>query len=251
MTRAARVPGGYNMKKTVLFISLLFLAGCTTSYSYKASVSFDRTNLEQAPDIGISMHNSRIKGLKAVMTEDLLTFAGTPLRFHDLSSDTILTFDRQDILNCNALKNKYPNVEYVMATYEHDPKISKGSRKVQSWEERTLAGQPDYLKDKTYESSTTTKVRCEIMLFDLKKCILIAKADRDFRETVSTLRTRLFATERTWPGYLEGVLTNALDPDPKAREIPSSRATGFFFFFLKHIHDAGSFDSDYFMFRFR
>ena len=239
------------MKKTTLLIFLLFLSGCTTSYTYKASVSFDRTNLQQAPDIGISMHNPRIKGLKAVMTEDLLKYARTPLRFHDLSADTILTFDRQDILNCDALKNKYPNIEYVMATYEHGPIISKGSRKVQNWEERTLAGQPDSLKDKTYESSTTTKVRCEIMLFDLKKCMLIAKADRDFYETASTLQTRLFPSEKTWPGYAEGRFMNALDAYPEAREIHSSKATGSFFFFLKHIHDAGSFDSDYFMFRFR
>jgi len=238
------------MKKTTLLIFLLFLAGCTTSYTYKADAPFDKIMLQQAPDIGISLHNSRIKGLKAVMKEDLLAFAGTPLRFHDLSSDTILTFDRLDILNCDALKNKYPNVEYIMATYEHDPIISKGSRKVDKEEVRKLAGQPDSLKDKTYESSTTTTVRCEMMLYDLKKCILIAKADRDFRETVSTLQSRLYSSETTSPGYAEGVLMNLLDAYPEAREVPSSKAKGSFFFFLKHIHDAGSFDSDYFMFRF-
>jgi hypothetical protein len=240
---------GEIMKKPTVLILLLFLAGCgctTTSYSYKAGVPFDRANLQQAPDVGISMHNNQIKGLKAVMKEDILTFAEAPLRFHDLPPDIILTPDNLNIPYCAALRNRYPGIEYVMATLEHDPVISQHSREIKDWQYNSNKKDFEWKATGRQELETVMTVHCEIMLFNLKDCMMIAKADKNFRETARKCTTH-FPSD-TWLGFTILLLESALgyDPYPKVGEVGSYNAIGHFYFFLKHIHYPESYDPNYF-----
>ena len=223
------------MKKTALLIFLLLLSGCATvtSYDYKADISFNKTNFQKAPEIGISIHNNHINDLQDVMEKDLLRFSETPLKFDDLSNDLIVTFDGLNIDNCNELRNKYPHIEYIITVFQDDPKITKSRSREEVFRHESI-----YYR-------TTMRIRSEIMLIDLNKCRVIAKTEKIFKDQRANEKEPHFQGNTLF-GFLEDFIGDPNGPFPEFYAMYSSKAATYFYFFLKHINHTDFYDFEYF-----
>lgn len=231
------------MKKAcVLILVIALLGGCSgiTHYDYKRNISFKNKEFQKAPHIGIAMYHNKIHGLNDVIKADCERFAQTSLIFSDLSAEIKLTTDRQRIENQLELVEKYPDIRYILATFEQEPQIKKnhGTRSedapIKINDNLSLNRESEY-----YE--TIMRIPCDILLFNLIHNRLIAKAQTVFRQS----STHVIGSPLTFSGFIEHLLESSADRYPKVESVDASRASQYFYFFLKHIDYADAFDFEY------
>lgn len=231
------------MKKLILI--LLLIAGCSgvTTYQFKDSAQFSKSALQNAPDVGIAILNDEIKGLNDVIKSDLLKFADRQLDFSDISQKIILKPDLLSIENISELKEMFPKIKYIIIAWQDKPKIKKN---IYITTETTRGLGPN-AKD-TYEINyeefrTTVEIRCEVMLFDLPRHHLIARAEKVFAESSSNTYQ-----DRKHSNFLAQLIQYVLREKreyPVLDTVSASRAKLYFYFFLKHINYEGDYDSEY------
>jgi len=241
------------VKKLRAPICLLFiiLSGCSTvtPFVYKSGIPFDQSRFQEAPAIGISIYNGSIHGLIEVIKDDCKRFARRQQDFYDLSNEMMLTSNRLNISNKEELKRRYPDVKYILAVFEHEPELSrKHYKKVEEESGKYSAGGKQNKTETEYEyHSTTMAVRCEIMLFEMINCRLVAKTENIFKETKTEKRADFFP-DHTLFGFIEDVLDAAGDDSdryPRIDSIGPGGARAIFFYFLKHINYNGTIDFGY------
>ena len=233
------------MKK--LSFILIFLFGCSTvtPFVFKSEIPFDKSKFQSAPAIGIAIYNNSIPGLLNVIRSDCIRFADKWQEYFDLSNEMLLTPNKLDIQNVKELCTNYPNVKYIFAVFENDPKVRtshhKNTEVVNEWR---YGKQIE--KEIEYEyHQTTLEVRCEIMLFELPGGQLLAKAENVFDETKTEKKEELFPNHTLF-GLLENVFDSVGSGSyPHIEYVSADRASNYFFYFLKHIHYDQSIDFDY------
>lgn len=202
--------------------------------------------------VGISIYNNSIKGLIDVIMADSILFAEKQLNFHDLSNDMIITSGRLNIKNYNELRNKYPDVEYVITIFEHDPEIKQDHyRETKLVNVHATGAHPAKQEKEEYVyHRTTMKVGCEIMLFNLVNNQLIAKAEKVFEETRTKKSYPVFPSHTLF-GTLEVLFRDgSKEKYPYIEAVNSSKAKLYFYFFLKHINYGRKYDFEYLKYNF-
>lgn len=216
---------------------LLLLTGCATvtPFEIKNDFLFDPSKFREATAIGISIYNNSIKGFIHVIEFDCMRFAGyeKEIKFYELSKEMVLTPDYLEIQNLNELSGKYPDIKYIFAVFEHNPKIKTKHYKRE--ESESVNG-----KEKTVEyeyRETTLEVPCEIMLFEWTSGELIAKAKKSFKETKTNKRAEVFP-DHTLFGFVENVVDGMGSGSyPHIKRVSPDTARYYFYHFLKDINN--------------
>lgn len=228
-------------------VILILLVGCSTvtPFVIKSDIPFNKSMFQNAPAIGIAIFNNTIPGLFNTIRSDCIRFSDKHQNYFDLSNEMRLSSSKLNIQNINKLKTEYPNIKYIFAVVEQDPKVKtrhyKNTEVVTEWR---YGKQVE--KEIEYEyHQTTLEIMCEIMLFELPSGQLVAKAENVFDETKTDKK------EEAFPNHtLFGLLENVLDSGgsgryPHIEYVSADRASKYFYYFLKHIHYEQSIDFGY------
>jgi len=139
------------------------------NFVYKTSDPFKKEYFVLEGEVGIATNGKAIPDLFLLVKEQVNDFAGRQLRYTDVSTAVSLSQDRMMVENVEALTRQFPQMRFVFIAWQHPLNVSRYTEDISN------------NKQNFTRYNTEIWLKCETILFDLRRKVLIAKSVDKFR----------------------------------------------------------------------
>jgi hypothetical protein len=175
--------GRYMIKLLQMLIAVLVLVaveGCV-SFVYKTEVPSFKESFTSEKEVGITIYGDVVPNLFTYMKEQINEFAGRQLNIRNVKSGVTLREDHMMLENIDSLNVQFPNMRFIIVMWQDPVQLSYYA----SLDCGDIGVASKDCKNSYMRYSTTAKLKCETMLFDLNGKMLVAKATDTFRTSKS------------------------------------------------------------------
>jgi hypothetical protein len=229
----------YRIVQTLLLIAGLYIAvACGAHYIVNSSIPLIKESFSPDKKTGVAVFGNATPGLYQTITAQINSFAERNLTFADVTSGVTLNQDRTVLESVQELSDQYPDMQYILIVWQHPPEISKNYstfREGSNFTDPNTSAPLKASRDVTYYT-TTFKLKCETLLFDLRQKSLVAKAIDTFSKT-ETRKDEHWFKNKTLLGTVEDIFDSGLNKSkyPDVRFLDPQAFWSYFKHFLKNI----------------